>query len=112
MLQWTIVVFGILVLSFSIPTGSTQVHRVNVGNNGFRFDPNTTFANPGDIVTFVFYPNNHSVNRGPESTEAFGNPCVPYELVHPERTGFHSGNIESQSVDPDEVVWPQALEWK
>jgi plastocyanin len=78
MLPWDIAVFGILAPVFSTPARCTQqLHRVNVGNNGFRFDPNTTFANPGGVVTFVFYPTNHSVNRAPESTEAYGNPCVP-----------------------------------
>lgn len=104
MLQSHTVLFSIAVVLYSAPASTVQVHRVNVGNNGFRFDPNTTFAGLGDVVTFVFYPTNHSVNRAPEATEAYSNPCVPYELAHSDQSGFHSGNVRTQSLDPNEVV--------
>src|ERR1700761_2303437 len=76
--------------SSSTPT----THIVTVGNNGDNsYSPNVTYANPGDIVSFQFWPTNHSVVRGEyagsESCGAGGcNPCVPYELIHPGAPGF------------------------
>lgn len=67
---------------------SPTVHTVLVGNAGYRFQPNITYANPGDVVSFVFYPSNHSVIRAAE-----GFPCVPYEYTYPGRTGFYSGHF-------------------
>src|ERR1700744_832972 len=81
----------------SSSTSGAKVHRVNVGSGGFSYDPNTTYADVGDIVTFVFYPTNHSVIRaeytGSDACGAGGcNPCIPYELIHGDG-GFHSGNV-------------------
>jgi len=65
------------------------------------FEPNTTYADKGDIVVFQFYPTNHSVVRGEYvSAAACGqadcNPCIPYEQYHPDRQGLSSGNILTQ----------------
>jgi plastocyanin len=76
-----------------------EVHWVRVGIQGsYSFAPNTTYAAVGDVVTFQFYPTNHSVVRGvyaqsPACSGQDCNPCVPYELIHPGQVGFHSGNI-------------------
>jgi hypothetical protein len=39
----------------------------------------------GDIVTFEFYPPDHSVARA-----EYGSACVPYEYTGKDRTGFWS----------------------
>jgi plastocyanin len=80
------------------------VHVVAVGPSGdHQFHPNVTIAEVGDIVSFRFYPTNHSVVRGEYvgSDACAGsecNPCVPYELIHPDDTekGFHSLNVLTQ----------------
>lgn len=89
-------------------SGTPTVHRVAVGSNGFSYTPNTTFANPGDIVMFEFYPTNHSVVRaeytrsltcGPRGCD----PCVPFESIYLGEWGFNSGNFLTQNVDPTSV---------
>jgi plastocyanin len=89
----------------SAPTGTPTVHVVTVGNNyDNSFHPNITYAKPGDIVSFQFWPTNHSVVRGEyagsESCGAGGcNPCVPYELIHPGAPGmFSSGHFLVQTL--------------
>ena len=74
-----------------------NVHQVTVGKNGNQFDPSITFAHPGDVVVFSFFPSNHSVIRtdytGTKSdTEYSHNPCVPIEVLQPGTKGFFSGN--------------------
>jgi hypothetical protein len=77
-------------------------HTINVGGGGSSmYEPDTVYANVGDFAVFKFYPTNHSVVRG-EYTQSMAcnggcNPCVPYELIHPDRQGFHSGNILTQN---------------
>ncbi|KAL9060727.1 MAG: hypothetical protein Q9162_000431 [Coniocarpon cinnabarinum] len=82
----------------STPTSSAPptIHTVNVGRGDFRFDPNTTLAEPGDIITFNFFPTNHSVVRA-----AYGLPCIPIENSEPDVEGFASPNFLTQSLsDP------------
>ena len=66
--------------------GEVTIHTVAVGKATNQFQPNSINANPGDIVTFQFYPKNHSVIRA-----EYGYPCVPYEDLHPGSLGFFSG---------------------
>ena len=73
---------------FSTSSDGATIHTVNVGKGNFRFDPNETYAEPGDIITFNFYPTNHSVVRA-----AYGLPCIPYEDTGNNLTGFSSGNF-------------------
>ncbi|OJD33730.1 extracellular serine-rich protein [Diplodia corticola] len=89
------------VAALGLATGSlAATHTVSVGANGHNFTPNTTYADPGDIVVFDFYPTNHSVIRGEYSNNtslcgpAGCNPCVPWELYHADEDyqGFFSGN--------------------
>jgi hypothetical protein len=71
------------------------------------FDPETTYADVGDVVVFQFFPTNHSVVRGdytasiPCGDKDTCNPCIPYELIHPGQQGFYSGSILTQSVSTD-----------
>jgi hypothetical protein len=53
---------------------------------GLSFTPDDATANVGDIVEFVFYPQNHSVARS-----NFKSPCIPYEDTAVGRQGFWSG---------------------
>ena len=94
--------------SASSAYSTPAIHTVNVGMNGYAYQPNTTYANVGDIIVFEFAPTNHSVIRA-EYTEASVcgsagcNPCIPYELIHPGETGFFSGNFLTQDGDPNTV---------
>lgn len=104
--------------SATIPSicGPSRTHTVSVGNRGSNFDPNVTFANPGDVVVFEFFPINHSVIRTDfVGNNAQQNPCVPYELLHPGSTSqFSSGNKLVES-DPnpngsDATTWNLTIE--
>ncbi|KAF2085077.1 hypothetical protein K490DRAFT_67963 [Saccharata proteae CBS 121410] len=93
-------------------SASPAIHTVTVGQAGnYQYYPNVTYANPGDIITFEFFPTNHSVIRG-EYTGWPGcggngcNPCVPYELYHPDEVGFFSKNQKVASVtDASKTIW-------
>jgi plastocyanin len=61
------------------PTQSSgpQVHLIKAGAGGFKFTPpSVSNVSIGDIITFEFYPPDHSVARA-----EFGSACVPYESV-------------------------------
>jgi hypothetical protein len=83
----------------------SKVHIVTAGYQGnFVFDPEVTYADVGDIVAFQFFPTNHSVVRGEYAgSQACGsigcNPCVPYELIHTDKQGFHSENVVISSIN-------------
>lgn len=71
------------------------VHTITVGQREHYFTPNSINALPGDIVTFKFWPGNHSVIRA-----AFGYPCIPYEdLKIGDGEGFYSGVRSPDSID-------------
>jgi plastocyanin len=73
---------------------------VKAGAGGFHFEP-AELANVsvGDVVTFEFYPPDHSVARA-----EYGSACVPYEYTGRDRTGFWS---ETQWVKtPNDVSTP------
>lgn len=74
-----------------------RVHVVKAGAGGFHFEPaELTNVSVGDIITFEFYPPDHSVARA-----EYGSACVPYEYTGGDKTGFWS---ETQWVDtPDDV---------
>jgi plastocyanin len=74
----------------STPTPSSskdpQVHIIKAGAGGFKFEPQQiTNVSVGDIVSFEFYPPDHSVARA-----EFGSACVPYEYTGKGKTGFWS----------------------
>lgn len=71
------------------------VHTITAGQTEHYFTPNSINALPGDIVTFKFWPGNHSVIRA-----EFGYPCIPYEdLEIDDGQGFYSGVQSPDSVD-------------
>lgn len=72
------------------------IHYIDVSNRTHYFTPNSINALPGDIVSFKFWPGNHSVIRAD-----YGYPCVPYEdFDGNEGGGFYSG---VKSPDEDDV---------
>jgi hypothetical protein len=71
-----------------------RVHVVKAGAGGFHF--------VGDVVTFEFYPPDHSVARA-----EYGSACVPYEYTGRDRIGFWS---ETQWVKtPNDVSIPDSF---
>lgn len=55
------------------PTSSSgAVHTIDVGEDGFTYNPDTVTAAAGDTVEFHFYPGDHSVVQA-----AFSSPCKP-----------------------------------
>jgi plastocyanin len=52
-------------------SGEITIHTITVGKTENQFEPNSLQATPGDIVSFQFYPSNHSVIKA-----AFGT-CQP-----------------------------------
>lgn len=98
-------------INSTTPT-STQdeitIHTILVSNTTHYFTPNSINALPGDIVTFKFWPGNHSVIRA-----EYGYPCIPYEdLDGNESGGFYSGvqspdehDVESGNVSNDLAIY-------
>jgi plastocyanin len=82
----------------------TQTHTVLVGSGGdFQYHPNSINASVGDVISFQFYPTNHSVIRGEYTgSEACGsggcNPCVPVELIDTTVPPFASKNFLTQEL--------------
>jgi plastocyanin len=69
-------------------TTSPKVHLVQVGAGGFHFEPaQLDNVSVGDVVTFEFYPPDHSVARAEYGKE----PCMPYEYTGKDKIGFWSG---------------------
>jgi plastocyanin len=87
--------------TFSVEEGEITVHTIEVSNETHYFTPNSINALPGDIVTFKFWPGNHSVIRA-----EYAYPCIPYEDVDENgEGGFYSGVMspDSQDVSDDNV---------
>ncbi|KAJ6011762.1 hypothetical protein N7522_002117, partial [Penicillium canescens] len=78
--------------SSTTASASSSTHKVNVGEDGFTFNPDTLTVSPGEKVEFHFFPQNHSVAQA-----SFDNPCHPMNT-----SGFSSGFIptttESETV--------------
>lgn len=93
-----------IVRQSAVPNPTTWI--VKAGAGGFKFTPQSlSNVSIGDIVSFEFYPPDHSVARA-----EFGSACVPYESTGPGRTGFWSG---TQLVDSVAQVWliPRKSDW-
>ncbi|RYP72249.1 hypothetical protein DL770_007993 [Monosporascus sp. CRB-9-2] len=80
--------------STSSRTG-TATHTVSVGLD-HKYVPDTIEAEVGDIINFRFYGANHSVVKA-----EFGQPCVPYDMIHPGEESFFSGAIEQPDNNPN-----------
>lgn len=66
-------------------SASSATQMVDVGEDGFTFDPDTIHIASGGVVEFHFYPGDHSVVQA-----AFDNPCHPMS-----DTSFFSGFMAS-----------------
>ncbi|KAG0637629.1 hypothetical protein HOY80DRAFT_247324 [Tuber brumale] len=66
--------------------GNSTNYIVSVGKADHQFSPDVIIANPGDTVTFQFYPLNHSVARMDP-----GYPCKPWEKIHKDGTPIWTG---------------------
>lgn len=67
----------------SRPSSEPQVHLIKAGSGGFKFTPQElTNVSVGDIVTFEFYPPDHSVVQA-----EFGSACVPYSYADKDHAG-------------------------
>ena len=101
----------LLLFLAALATEAVNIHTIRVGFAGSpAFDPATTTADVDDVVVFEFHSANHSVARGEYvESETCGsnacNPCVPYELIHPEEPGFHSDNFIMESVSTNNDVF-------
>ena len=71
---------------------------IDVGEDGFTFEPNTVTADVGDQLQFHFYPTNHSA-----TSSDFSNPCNPSASG-----GFSSGFILAPSGEDVRLFlsWP------
>ncbi|CAN9354953.1 unnamed protein product [Alternaria sp. RS040] len=87
--------------SSATPTSSGEptVHTIKAGSGGFKFDPPELHnVSVGDIVTWEFYPPDHSVARA-----EWQSACVPYEYTGKGKVGFWS---ETQWVNnTDELTY-------
>ncbi|EUC48972.1 hypothetical protein COCMIDRAFT_33641 [Bipolaris oryzae ATCC 44560] len=73
--------------SQSTPSREPTVHLIKAGAGGFKFTPQEiSNVSVGDIVSWEFYPPDHSVARA-----EFGSACVPYEETGKDKVGFWSG---------------------
>ncbi|KAK0470424.1 Cupredoxin [Desarmillaria tabescens] len=71
----------------------SSTYNVTVGANGkLAYDPEYVYAEPGDVITFIFNPKNHTVTQS-----SFEAPCVPLY------GGLDSGFVP---VSPDEKYLP------
>jgi plastocyanin len=57
-------------LAILATTASAANFQVQVGGSALEFQPNMVMANPGDTVSFVFLPKNHTVTQS-----SFAAPC-------------------------------------
>ncbi|RMZ67089.1 extracellular serine-rich [Pyrenophora seminiperda CCB06] len=81
--------------SLSTPSPSPKVHTITAGAGGFKFTPQEiSNVSVGDIVTWEFFPPDHSVARA-----EFGSACVPYEDTGKDKVGFWSGTQLVNNTD-------------
>jgi plastocyanin len=79
----------------TVAEGEITVHSVEVGRQEHLFIPNSINALPGDIVTFRFWPGNHSIIRA-----SYGRPCEPYENLQGNGgQGFYSDVMSPNEAD-------------
>jgi plastocyanin len=84
------IISGSVTSTFAVPgvVTSPKVHLVQVGAGGYHFEPaQLDNVSVGDVVTFEFYPPDHSVARAEYGKE----PCMPYEYTGKGKIGFWSG---------------------
>jgi len=79
----------------STASPSPKVHTITAGVGGFKFTPQEiSNVSVGDIVTWEFFPPDHSVARA-----EFGSACVPYEDTGKDKVGLWSGTQWVNNTD-------------
>lgn len=81
-------------------TSANATHTITVGQGGYEFRPNMTYAKVGDYLQFWFYPFNHSVVRA-----EWLFPCIPFENTGRTKKGFFSGFHPVDNVLGDPPKW-------
>ncbi|KAL9127530.1 MAG: hypothetical protein Q9217_003618 [Psora testacea] len=84
-------------------TGSgktVQTRVVTAGKAQHQFVPDSFQANVGDIVSFQFFPPNHSVVRA-----EYQQPCIPYEYTGETKVGFNSDFFAVDKILPNPPTW-------
>lgn len=81
-------------------TSANATHTITVGQGGYEFRPNMTFAKTGDYLQFWFYPSNHSVVRA-----EYLFPCIPFEDTGRTKKGFFSGFYPVDNVLGEPPKW-------
>lgn len=77
-------------------SSSGAVHTVDVGEDGFTYNPDSLTAAAGDTVEFHFYPGDHSVVQA-----AFSGPCKPLNdssVFSGFMAGTSDGDVSIQAV--------------
>lgn len=74
--------------AFLASSAAAAILRVNVGDSGLAFNPESIVAAVGDVVEYHFYTRNHSVVQGDFSVA-----CSTGSIQSP----FYSGFIPSSS---------------
>jgi len=85
------------------PTGSgVSVMVIDVGKNGQKkMVPESVSVEPGTMIQFHFYPQNHSVVRS-----TFDQPCKPIEQSQPgSKIGFFSGFMPVKDTMGTFTIW-------
>jgi plastocyanin len=83
------------VTSTNSTSNGPKTHLVKAGAGGFHFEPQQLEnVAVGDLVTFEFYPPDHSVARA-----EYGSACVPYEYTGKGKTGFWSSTQWVDTLD-------------
>ncbi|KAI0280554.1 hypothetical protein BC826DRAFT_1074713 [Russula brevipes] len=69
--------------STTLPSSTSQEHRIIVGGDTLTYNPSNITAQPGDRVTFEFHVKNHTVTQS-----SFDSPC---QKLSSTSTSFDSG---------------------
>jgi plastocyanin len=88
---------------------SPSVHPIIVGYNQHSYYPNNITAKVGDIISFQFIAEGHTVVQS-----NFEEPCVPRDAYHRGRSVFFSGWYNTSAVHSDNVSYLEAytFAWK
>jgi plastocyanin len=101
------VAFGLALNHLVEGQAAPKVHLIKAGAGGFKFTPQQLLnVRVGDVVTFEFYPPDHSVAQA-----EYGDACVPYELSHSDKVGFWSETQNVSSVADVRFASHCAKQW-
>ncbi|KAF1353534.1 hypothetical protein BDV97DRAFT_291157 [Delphinella strobiligena] len=84
----------------AVSTYSPSVQIVDVGDATNKFSPDVLTANVGDIISFRFFPANHSVVQA-----EYGFPCIPLSTMNTSALSFFSGFFPIASMPSNPPIW-------